>query len=90
MIFHLHREAAVPGVEARPFCDGPALEDAAPAKAEVVVQVTRRVLLDDKGQAANSLGFWERTASRSLARALLGRAAGFCGDPEVPHVSIAG
>ena len=57
VVFDLHGEAAVFGVEAGAFGDRPALEHAVPAEAEVVVQVAGCVLLDDEGEL-RSAEFW--------------------------------
>src|SRR6185436_13169646 len=46
MVFGLHREALVGGVEARAFRHRPALEHALELEAKVVVQPRRRMALD--------------------------------------------
>ena len=51
VVFDLDGEAAVAGVVAGAFGDGPGFEHAVPAEAEVVVQVRGGVLLDDEGEA---------------------------------------
>ena len=52
MVFDLHRQALVGGIEIRAFGHGPALEHAVQLQAEVVMEVRGIVLLDDKRQLA--------------------------------------
>jgi hypothetical protein len=68
MVLDLHREPLVVGVERRTFRHSPRLEDPIKLKPQVVVQVRRRVLLDDEtkilcgfyfGITARLLGFRE-------------------------------
>ncbi len=54
VVFDLHGEAAVAGVVAGAFGDGPGFEHAVPAEAEVVVQVRGGVFLDDEGEGVRA------------------------------------
>ena len=45
MIFHLHRETLVGGIDARPFRHCPAFHDTVELEAQVEVEIPRRVLL---------------------------------------------
>jgi hypothetical protein len=51
VVLHLHRQALVGRVGARPHGHGPGLEDAPPLQPEVPVQAPRRVLLHHEAQA---------------------------------------
>ena len=81
MVFDLDGEALVSHVKAGALGDGPALEDAVPAEAEVVVEARGGVLLNDEGLLAGGdveFGFGAGFSGR------LG------GDGEVPHGAVAG
>src|SRR5262252_7692145 len=68
MILHLHGEALVGGIEARPLGHGPALEGALQLQAEIVVETAGRVLLDHEGQIRRAAS----ARARGLARRLGG------------------
>src|SRR5580700_1910232 len=50
MVFHLHRQALIGRIERWSARNCPGLEDSVPFQAQVIVQSTCRVLLDDKTQ----------------------------------------
>ena len=54
MVLDVHRQALVGGVEAWPLGHRPAQQHAVELEAEVVVQMARRVLLDDEGQCSGA------------------------------------
>jgi hypothetical protein len=64
MVLDLHREPLVVGVERRTFRHGPRLEDPIKLQPQVVVQVRRRVLLDDETKIF--CGFYFGLAARLL------------------------
>jgi hypothetical protein len=55
MIFHLHGEALIGGIERWSFGDSPGLKNALHLEAEIVVQACGVVLLDD--EAVSRFGF---------------------------------
>src|SRR5262249_39285237 len=65
MIFDLHRQSLVRGVEIGPLGNGPALQDTVELEAEVVMEGRRIVLLDDERSLALGLG---RLAAAGLRR----------------------
>ena len=69
MIFHLHGQAFVGGIDRRAFGDCPRLEDAVQLQSQVVVQMARGVLLNHVPQM--------------LRRHYLPRSAGFLGLGEI-------
>jgi hypothetical protein len=75
VILDVHRQAALFGIEGRPFGDRPRCENAARFEPEIVVQPARAVLLDDEAQFA-----------RLLAR----RTLGLGGIGEVPLADVLG
>src|SRR5262245_19514682 len=50
MVLDMDGEALLSGIEARPFGDCPALQDAVELEAEIVMQPPRSMLLNDKGE----------------------------------------
>jgi len=48
MILHVHGETSIGRVEARPSCDRPALQHVAELQPKVVVELPRRMLLNDE------------------------------------------
>ena len=78
VIFDFNGEALVGGDVAGSLGDGPTLEHAAPAEAEVIVKARGCMLLHNEGQRA---GTGHRLAG--------GATRGFGGDVEVAHGAIA-
>ncbi len=80
VVFDLDGEAFIRDNVAGAFGHRPALEDAAPAQAKIVVEARGGVLLDDEGEAGASFRFGFRA----------GGATRLGGHGEVPHGAIAG
>src|SRR5690606_6121764 len=66
MILHMYGQAAVGGIQARALGDGPAFQHTIQFEAKIVVEATRRVLLDHEAVAVSLVGCRPRRLRRSL------------------------
>ena len=73
MVFNRNREPLHLGVERRSLGHGPGLEHTIELETKVIVQASRRVLLNDKEQRTASLRYrLRRRLRRSFERAFVG------------------